>query len=189
MSKDDKPTSRMARHAAKQTRAQRSNAKQTTPPPHNTKPISAVHDQPRQSFITRHRWSLIIIVVLIVAFGVYAEFSSIANDNQAAEPTTAVASESSSAVASSSEATSHKAKSSSSTTDSSDTTTDSNSTDSSSADSSADSSAGGDGKTFSSTSEAVAWGRANASTWMAEGYSNFTVSPNGDGSYTIEYTK
>ncbi|MFD1317437.1 hypothetical protein [Loigolactobacillus zhaoyuanensis] len=180
MSKQDKPNSRVARHAAKQ--PQRATAAK---PARNT-------GAPRQSFITRHRWSLIIIVVLIVAFGVYAEFSSIANDNQAAQPTTTtVASESSSAETNASSKTStatsssHHQKSSSTSDEDSNSDTADDST-SSSADSS--SVASGDGQNFSSTSEAVAWGQANASSWMAEGYSNFEVVPSGNG-YTIQYVK
>lgn len=190
MSKQDKPTSRVARHAEKRTRTQRNTAQPSNTSPRSTKPISTVNT-PHQSFITRHRWSLIVIVVLIVAFGVYAEFSSIANDNQTAQPTTTAVS---SSEASSTTVSSSKAKSStknSATADDSNSTSEADSNSSSDADSSESSSstATGDGQTFSSTSEAVAWGRANASSWMAAGYNNFNVIPNGNGGYTIEYTK
>ncbi|ATO54514.1 hypothetical protein [Loigolactobacillus coryniformis] len=194
MSKQDKPTSRVARHAEKRTRTQRNTTKPTNAQPRSSKPISTVNT-PHQSFITRHRWSLIAIVVLIVAFGVYAEFSSIANDNQTAQPTTTAvsSSESSSTTARSSKAKSSTAKKSSSTTDEASTASnseaDSNSSSDTDSSESSSSAAAGDGQTFSSTSEAVAWGRANASSWMAEGYSNFNVIPNGNGGYTIEYTK
>ncbi|MFD0898184.1 hypothetical protein [Loigolactobacillus binensis] len=192
MSKQDKPTSRMARHAPKPTR--RNSAATPT-----KQPISSLSQAPkkRQPFITRHRWSLITIVVLIVAFGIYAEFSSITSDNQAAEPTAVTSSDSSSAASSTTASSSHHKASSKTATSKASSAADtessaaasSASTSSAASSTTASSTAGGDGQTFSSTSAAVAWGQANASSWMAAGYSNFTVVANGAGGYTIEYTK
>lgn len=191
MSKQDKPTSRMARHAPKPTR--RNSAATPT-----KQPISSLSQAPkkRQPFITRHRWSLITIVVLIVAFGIYAEFSSVTSDNQAAEPTAVTSSDSSSAASSTTASSHHKAssktatsKASSATATESSAAASSASTSSAASSTTASSTTGGDGQTFSSTSAAVAWGQANASSWMAAGYSNFTVVANSAGGYTIEYTK
>nr|SFZ88789.1 hypothetical protein LREN565_1902 [Loigolactobacillus rennini] len=189
MTQHDQKNSRVARHAKQ--RAQRA-PKRTTA----KQPISKA-SQTQQPFIIRHRWGLIFIVILIVAFGIYAEFSSIAKDNQTTEPQTTQTTnhhqdtqQAASSSHSSTSDTSSSSDTSSDTTDSnSDADTDEADKESTDSENDGKTDSAGDGQTFSSVSEAVSWGRAHASTWLNQGYHNFNVVSDGHGGYQLQYVK
>lgn len=182
MTQHDQKNSRVARHAKQ--RAQRSPKRTQAKQPISTAPKT------QQPFIIRHRWGLIIIVILIVAFGIYAEFSSIAKDNQTTEPqTTQTTKQQQTQQAASSEDSSSEASSATSSASSSAAESDSEDNEDTDSESDSETESAGDGQTFSSVSEAVSWGRAHASTWLNQGYHNFNVVSDGHGGYRLQYIK
>lgn len=161
------PNSRMSRHQQRKPSA----SQQPTPQrPQN------------HSFLNRHRWAVIIAVVIVVAFGVYAEFSSITADNQADQTAETTQSSQTASAPKTAKSTAQKSSSKATTSANHHKTqhSDSESESSSSRDNTAN-------RTFNSASAALAWGRANASSWLKAGYSNFHVGQNNDGKYTVEY--
>lgn len=175
MTQHDQKNSRVARHAKQ--RAQRTPKRTTAKQPISKAP------QTQQPFIIRHRWGLIFIVILIVAFGIYAEFSSIAKDNQTTEPQTTQ-------TTNHHQDTQQAASSSDTSSDTTDSNSDTDEADKENSDSeSSNADSAGDGQTFSSVSEAVSWGRAHASTWLNQGYHNFNVVSDGHGGYQLQYVK